>query len=132
MLRCKVSECSWASALYCAYSGRCSSARFNYDLLLQALTEMKTIHCSLIFGCFLCASSDIIREPTDIGMSRLSLSNSDKQVRDWFVETCQSLGCKVSIDAMGNIFAVRPGQEAGPPTCAGSHLDTQPTGGRYV
>ena len=93
---------------------------------------MANIHCSSVFGCFLCASSDISRGPNDIGMSRLSLTDSDKEARDWFVETTQSLGCKVSIDVMGNIFALRPGLKAGPPACAGSHLDTQPTGGRYV
>ena len=65
-------------------------------------------------------------------MSRLSLSDADKQARDWFVDTTRSLGCKVDVDAMGNIFAIRPGKKPGPPTCAGSHLDTQPTGGRYV
>ncbi|KAF7550747.1 hypothetical protein G7Z17_g5500 [Cylindrodendrum hubeiense] len=69
---------------------------------------------------------------TYTGMSRLTLSDDDKKVRDWFVETTKSLGCKVTIDAMGNIFAVRPGRRSdGPPTFAGSHLDTQPTGGRY-
>ncbi|KAL8660795.1 MAG: hypothetical protein Q9202_006217 [Teloschistes flavicans] len=68
----------------------------------------------------------------ETGMSRLALSDADKQVRDWFVETTRSLGCRVHVDAMGNIFAVRPGRRRGfPPTCAGSHLDTQPTGGRY-
>ncbi|KAE8452813.1 hypothetical protein EG329_013085 [Mollisiaceae sp. DMI_Dod_QoI] len=70
-------------------------------------------------------------EETDIGMSRLTLSDADKQARDWFVETTRSLGCKVTVDAMGNIFAVRPGKRDGPATFAGSHLDTQPTGGRY-
>lgn len=41
-------------------------------------------------------------------------------------------GCKVTVDAMGNIFAVRPGQNNDlPPIGIGSHLDTQPTGGRY-
>ncbi|SCO87880.1 related to n-carbamoyl-l-amino acid hydrolase [Fusarium oxysporum] len=69
--------------------------------------------------------------PTDTGMSRLALSDSDKTVRDWFVETTKSLGCKVTIDSIGNIFAIRPGRKDGPPTVAGSHLDTQPTGGRY-
>jgi hypothetical protein len=34
-------------------------------------------------------------------MSRLTLTNADKQARDWFVETTQSLSCKVTIDAMG-------------------------------
>ena len=68
----------------------------------------------------------------DVGMSRLALSDSDREARDWFVGITRQLGCKVSVDAMGNTFAVRPGQQPGPPTCAGSHLDTQPSGGRYV
>lgn len=44
----------------------------------------------------------MIREPTDIGMQRLTLSDSDKQVRDWFVMTMEGLGCKVQVDAMGS------------------------------
>jgi hydantoinase/carbamoylase family amidase len=65
-------------------------------------------------------------------MSRLSLSDTDKQARDWFAETTESLGCSVHTDQMGNQFAVRPGLFNGElPTYAGSHLDTQPTGGRY-
>nr|POE65900.1 putative hydrolase [Quercus suber] len=69
---------------------------------------------------------------TETGMSRLALSDSDKQARDWFQQTTEALGCKVTIDAMGNQFAVRPGlNNKEPPTYAGSHLDTQPTGGRY-
>lgn len=65
-------------------------------------------------------------------MSRLSLSDADKDARDWLVETTESLGCRTTVDQMGNIFAVRPGRRNdGPPTFAGSHLDTQPTGGRY-
>lgn len=42
-------------------------------------------------------------------MARLSLSDSDKQARDWFAETTSRLGCKVHYDAMGNQFAIRPG-----------------------
>jgi len=64
-------------------------------------------------------------------MSRLSLSDTDKQARDWFAQTTESLGCVVTTDSMGNQFAIRPGTNDGPPTVAGSHLDTQPTGGRY-
>lgn len=64
-------------------------------------------------------------------MSRLALSEDDAKARDWFAETTTSLGCKVTVDEMGNMFAVRPGKKDGAPTCAGSHLDTQPTGGRY-
>ncbi|KAK8437039.1 N-carbamoyl-L-amino acid hydrolase [Phyllosticta citricarpa] len=71
---------------------------------------------------------------TDTGMSRLSLTDSDKQVRDWFVATTRALGCSTTVDAMGNVFAVRPGRRGNgdaPATFAGSHLDTQPAGGRY-
>ncbi|KAL9005526.1 MAG: hypothetical protein Q9188_001687 [Gyalolechia gomerana] len=70
---------------------------------------------------------------SNTGVSRLALSDSDKDARDWFVHTTKSLGCHVKVDAMGNIFAVRPGRRSREllPTCAGSHLDTQPTGGRY-
>ena len=72
------------------------------------------------------------RAETEIGMSRLALSDTDKQARDWFVKTTEDLGCKVTIDEMGNIFAVRPGlNNDKPATFVGSHLDTQPTGGRY-
>ncbi|CAK7218204.1 hypothetical protein SBRCBS47491_003430 [Sporothrix bragantina] len=72
-------------------------------------------------------------EPTETGMCRLALSDSDKQARDWFVQTTQELGCQTTVDSMGNIFAVRPGRISrdAPATFAGSHLDTQPTGGRY-
>ncbi|KAI4718782.1 amidase [Aureobasidium sp. EXF-10727] len=69
--------------------------------------------------------------PTETGMSRLSLSDTDKQARDWFATTTESLGCTVTVDSMGNQFAIRPGLQDGAPTVAGSHLDTQPTGGRY-
>ncbi|OBT70772.1 hypothetical protein VF21_10191 [Pseudogymnoascus sp. 05NY08] len=69
--------------------------------------------------------------PTDIGMTRLALSDSDKLVRDWFVDTTKSYGCNVHVDEMGNIFAIRPGKNEGLPTVTGSHLDTQPAGGRY-
>ena len=65
-------------------------------------------------------------------MQRLSLNGDDKKVRDWFIETTKSLGCEVTVDEMGNIFAVKPGKKRDvPPVFIGSHLDTQPSGGRY-
>jgi acetylornithine deacetylase/succinyl-diaminopimelate desuccinylase-like protein len=65
-------------------------------------------------------------------MARLTLSDADREVRTWFVEEARSLGCKVTVDQMGNIFAVRPGKNStAAPVMMGSHLDTQPTGGRY-
>lgn len=70
--------------------------------------------------------------PADTGMQRLALSDEDKSVRDWFVQTMKDLKCQITVDEMGNIFAVRPGKRADvPATFIGSHLDTQPTGGRY-
>lgn len=65
-------------------------------------------------------------------MARLSLNDADKQVRQWFSKKAEAMGCKVTVDEMGNQFAVRPGKNnSAPPTMMGSHLDTQPTGGRY-
>jgi N-carbamoyl-L-amino-acid hydrolase len=66
------------------------------------------------------------------GCCRLALSDEDKAGRDLFVEWCKAAGCTVTIDRMGNIFARRPGREAGRlPVVAGSHLDTQPHGGKF-
>ena len=67
------------------------------------------------------------------GMCRLTLTQEDKYVRDWLVGECKSLGCEVKVDQMGNIFAIRPGTtEDRQPIGMGSHLDTQPAGGRYT
>lgn len=89
---------------------------------------MKTIHDTCEWG----KGEQWGNGETETGMSRLSLSDSDKQARDWFHETCSNLGCEVHTDSMGNQFAIRPGLDNNkPPTYAGSHLDTQPTGGRY-
>ena len=66
------------------------------------------------------------------GIKRLTLSDDDRKVRDWFKAACERLGCTVSIDAVGNMFAVRPGRRADLlPIAIGSHLDTQPTGGKF-
>jgi N-carbamoyl-L-amino-acid hydrolase len=66
------------------------------------------------------------------GVCRLALTDLDKQARDLFVQWCQDAGCTVSIDAIGNIFARRPGRNPDrPPVMTGSHIDTQPTGGKF-
>ncbi len=66
------------------------------------------------------------------GSCRLALSDEDKAGRDLFVEWCREAGCEVAVDAMGNIFARRPGNAAqAAAIAAGSHLDTQPHGGRF-
>lgn len=66
------------------------------------------------------------------GVRRLTLSAEDKQVRDWFRAACEQAGCAVRVDALGNMFALRPGRDrTKPPIGFGSHLDTQPTGGKF-
>ena len=66
------------------------------------------------------------------GVCRLTLSDADRQVRDWLVRECEAVKCTVSIDEMGNIFARRSGKvNTLPPIAIGSHLDTQPSGGKF-
>ena len=66
------------------------------------------------------------------GVCRLALTDLDRQARDLFVQWCEAAGCSVSVDAIGNIFARRPGRNpALPPVMTGSHIDTQPTGGKF-
>lgn len=70
-------------------------------------------------------------DETQTGCRRLALSDTDKGVRDWFVAETKALGCEVRIDEMGSIWAIYPGKNDGKPIGIGSHLDTQPNGGRY-
>ncbi|MEM7169411.1 MAG: Zn-dependent hydrolase [Pseudomonadota bacterium] len=66
------------------------------------------------------------------GCNRVAFSEEDRQGRDLFVEWCQDADCTVSVDRFGNIFARRPGRRDDlPVVMAGSHLDTQPTGGKF-
>lgn len=66
------------------------------------------------------------------GSRRLALTDLDREARDLFVSWCEDAGCSVRVDAMGNIFARRAGRDDSlPPVVTGSHLDTQPTGGRF-
>ena len=66
------------------------------------------------------------------GVCRLALTDVDKAGRDLFVDWCRAAGCTITIDRMGNIFARRPGRNNDlPPVVTGSHLDSQPTGGRF-
>ena len=65
------------------------------------------------------------------GSCRLALTDEDRAGRDLVVTWMKDLGLDVSIDAIGNVVAVRPGKTDGPPTMTGSHIDTVKTGGRY-
>ena len=66
------------------------------------------------------------------GVCRLALTDADREGRDLFVRWCETAGCTISVDRIGNIFARRPGgDDSLAPVLAGSHLDSQPTGGKF-
>jgi N-carbamoyl-L-amino-acid hydrolase len=66
------------------------------------------------------------------GLDRVALSAADKEARDQFIEDAEELGLKTRIDRVGNIFARREGANSSlKPVIIGSHLDSQPKGGRY-
>ena len=66
------------------------------------------------------------------GVRRLALSELDGQARDLFIRWCKEAGCSITVDGIGNIFARRPGKEESlPPIITGSHIDTQPSGGKF-
>ncbi len=87
----------------------------NPERLWKSLMEMAAVGATPAGGC-----------------RRLALSDEDKAGRDLFVEWAKEAGCAITVDAAGNIFARREGTEPdAAPVLAGSHLDTQPTGGKF-
>jgi beta-ureidopropionase / N-carbamoyl-L-amino-acid hydrolase len=66
------------------------------------------------------------------GCNRQALTDADREGRQLLSGWAQAAGCTVRTDAIGNVFLRRPGSEAGlPVVMTGSHLDTQPTGGKF-
>ena len=66
------------------------------------------------------------------GVRRLALTDIDRSGRDRFRALCQKAGLAVRVDAIGNMFARREGRDpTRPPVLFGSHLDTQPSGGKF-
>ena len=66
------------------------------------------------------------------GVRRLALSEEDRRGRDLFARRAREAGCAVRVDRIGNLFARRAGRDDSlAPVAAGSHLDSQPTGGRF-
>jgi N-carbamoyl-L-amino-acid hydrolase len=66
------------------------------------------------------------------GSCRLALSREDGEGRDLVTGWMRKAGLKIHVDEVGNIFGIRPGRDAQlPPVAVGSHLDTQPSGGRF-
>jgi len=92
-----------------------SNVRVNGQRLWDSLMEMAKIGGTPKGGC-----------------KRLTLTDVDKQGRELFRAWCQQAGCSIKIDEMGNMFAHRAGvEDTLPPVVLGSHLDTQPTGGKF-
>src|SRR3990170_7383347 len=89
--------------------------RVNGDRLWTSLMEMARIGATELGGC-----------------NRQALTDLDRQGRDLFVGWCREAGCTVAVDRIGNIFARREGSDPlAEPVIAGSHLDTQATGGKF-
>ena len=81
---------------------------------------------------------DSLEEMAKIGatpggvVQRLTLSDEDKQARDLFVKWLQELNLEITVDEMGSIFGKRAGKNNDlPPVMSGSHIDSQPKGGRF-
>ena len=92
-----------------------SEIAINSDRLWKSLADMARIGATKLGGC-----------------KRLALTDEDRAGRDLFVSWARAAGCGITIDEMGNIFARREGSRPeAEPVMAGSHLDTQPTGGRF-
>lgn len=92
-----------------------SDLRINSDRLWQAVMDMAAIGAT-----------------PGGGSGRVALTDLDRGGRDLFVRWCKEAGCTVRIDRLGNTFARREGAAAGrAPVMTGSHLDTQPLGGRF-
>lgn len=91
-----------------------TSPRINADRLWQSLVDMAQIGPGVAGG-----------------NNRLAFSPEDDAARALFKDWCHAEGLSVQSDRFGNIFATRAGTEDLPPVLIGSHLDTQPTGGRF-
>jgi beta-ureidopropionase / N-carbamoyl-L-amino-acid hydrolase len=94
---------------------RLDEVRINQDRLWQDLMDMAKIGAT----------------PKG-GVARIALTDLDRQARDLFVGWCRAAGCALRVDRIGNVFARRAGLDADrPPVMTGSHLDTQPLGGKF-
>ena len=92
-----------------------ASLRVNGDRLWQSLMELARIGAT----------------PKG-GVCRLALTDLDRQGRDLVVGWAKAAGLTVTVDKIGNVFMRRAGRNpALPPIACGSHIDTQPTGGKF-
>lgn len=89
--------------------------KINADRLWESLEDMAKVGPGIAGGC-----------------NRQTLTDEDGVGRELFKTWCEAAGCSMGVDQMGNMFAERPGEDPDAlPIYVGSHLDTQPTGGKY-
>jgi len=92
-----------------------STLRINKDRLWKSLMEMATIGPGIAGG-----------------NNRQALTDEDNKGRHLFTHWCKEAAMTISVDQIGTIFATREGTDPNlSPVYIGSHLDTQPTGGKY-
>ena len=92
-----------------------ANQRINAARLWDSLEEMALIGPGVAGGC-----------------NRQTLTDADSAGRHLFAGWCKAAGMAMGLDSMGNMFATRAGEDPSAlPVYMGSHLDTQPTGGRY-
>ncbi len=92
-----------------------SNLRINGDRLWDSIHEMAKIGPGIAGG-----------------NNRQTVTDEDGEGRKLFQKWCEEAGCTMGVDEMGTMFATRPGTDPdASPVYVGSHLDTQPTGGRY-
>lgn len=66
------------------------------------------------------------------GVRRVTLTQTDREGRELFARWCREAGLEVRVDGIGNMFARRAGADRdAPPVVIGSHLDSQPNGGKF-
>ncbi|MFM7569188.1 MAG: Zn-dependent hydrolase [Betaproteobacteria bacterium] len=90
------------------------SPRINPDRLWQSLMDLAAIGATELGG-----------------VRRLALTDLDRQGRDLVRAWLHHAGCRILVDAIGNLFAIRPGAREADPVGIGSHIDTQPSGGKF-
>lgn len=89
--------------------------KINKERLWDSLMEMAKIGPGIAGGC-----------------NRQTLTDEDAEGRALFQKWCEAAGMTMGVDTMGNMFMTRPGTDPDAlPVYMGSHLDTQPTGGKY-
>jgi N-carbamoyl-L-amino-acid hydrolase len=103
------------AAIIARPSGPDTALRINGQRLWARLAQMAEIGATPAGGC-----------------NRQALTAQDLEARALFTRWCREAGCTIELDAIGNLFAHYGTAEVGLPVIlTGSHLDTQPTGGRF-